>query len=58
MSCERSKCRIELVELVEISSVSGEEHAVVDHLERRCAELGLPCRRMPVDGGAEYSAPA
>ena len=43
----------DLVELVEISSVSGEEHAVVDHLERRSAELGLPCRRMPVDGGAD-----
>ena len=43
----------DLVELVEISSVSGEEHAVVDHLERRCAELGLPCRRMPVGGGAD-----
>ncbi|HEY5861335.1 MAG TPA: M20/M25/M40 family metallo-hydrolase, partial [Actinomycetota bacterium] len=45
--------RRDLVELVEIPSVSGEEHAVVDHLERRCAELGLPCRRMPVDGGAD-----
>jgi succinyl-diaminopimelate desuccinylase len=43
----------ELVDLVEITSISCEEHALVDHLERRCAELELPVRRMPVDGAAD-----
>lgn len=43
----------ELVDLVEITSISNEEHALVDHLERRCTDLDLPVRRMPVEGAAD-----
>jgi len=45
--------RGELVRLVEIPSPSGEEAAVVDYLEGRIAELGLPARRDPVAGGCD-----
>ncbi len=45
--------RDELVEMVGITSTSCEEHALVEHLERRCADLGLPVRRMPVAGAAD-----
>ncbi|HEY6566422.1 MAG TPA: M20/M25/M40 family metallo-hydrolase [Actinomycetota bacterium] len=45
--------RDELVELVGITSTSCEEHALVEHLERRCVDLGLPVRRMPVVGAAD-----
>ena len=43
----------ELVELVEIPSLSGSEHAIVEHLARRCDELGLPVTRLQVEGGAD-----
>lgn len=39
-----------LVELIEIPSVSGNEHAVADRLEQVAAELGLPVRRQEVPG--------
>jgi acetylornithine deacetylase len=42
-----------LVRLVGIPSPSGEETAVVDYLEARVGELGLPVRRHPVAGGAD-----
>lgn len=45
--------RDELVRLVEIPSYSDEEHALVDYLEARCAELELPTRRRPVAGSAD-----
>jgi acetylornithine deacetylase/succinyl-diaminopimelate desuccinylase-like protein len=43
----------ELVDLIEIVSFSDHEHAAVDHLARRCHELGLPVRRQPVEGAAD-----
>lgn len=39
-----------LVELIEIPSVSGDEHAVADRLEQLARELGLPVRRQEVPG--------
>jgi len=45
--------RRELVDLVEITSYSDQEHQVVDHLAGRCDELGLPVRRQPVGGAAD-----
>jgi acetylornithine deacetylase len=45
--------RRELTELVEIASPSGREHEIVDRLVARCADLDLPSRRIPVDGGAD-----
>lgn len=41
----------ELVRLIEIPSPWGEEGAILAHLERRAAELGVPARRVPVDEG-------
>lgn len=43
----------ELLDLVAISSPSGKEHDAVDHLEARCAEWGLPVRRLLVDDAAD-----
>lgn len=40
----------ELLDLVAISSPSGEEHDAVDHLETRCSGWGLPTARLPVEG--------
>jgi acetylornithine deacetylase/succinyl-diaminopimelate desuccinylase-like protein len=45
--------RRELVDLVAITSFSDEEHEAVDHLVARCAELGLPASRQPVEGSAD-----
>ena len=45
--------RRELVDLVAITSFSDEEHLAVDHLVARCAELGLPAHRQPVEGSAD-----
>jgi acetylornithine deacetylase/succinyl-diaminopimelate desuccinylase-like protein len=45
--------RRELVDLVAITSFSDEEHQAVDHLVARCAELGLPASRQPVEGSAD-----
>jgi acetylornithine deacetylase len=45
--------RDELTRLVEIPSFSDEEEEIVDHVERTCTGLGLPCRRLPVDGSAD-----
>lgn len=42
--------REQLVTLVEIPSVSGDEHAVADHLERVAVDLGLAVRRQEVPG--------
>jgi acetylornithine deacetylase/succinyl-diaminopimelate desuccinylase-like protein len=44
----RERAVRELVDLIEIESFSD-----VDHLARRCAELGLPVRRQPVTGAAD-----
>lgn len=45
--------RGELVDLVEITSFSDQEHEVVEHLVRRCGEWDLPVLRQPVDGAAD-----
>src|SRR4249920_315442 len=45
--------RRELVDLVAITSFSDEEHLAVDHLVARCAELGLPAHRQPMEGSAD-----
>ena len=45
--------RRELIDLVGIRSYSDHEHDAVDHLVRRCGELGLPLLRQPVDGAAD-----
>jgi acetylornithine deacetylase/succinyl-diaminopimelate desuccinylase-like protein len=45
--------RRELVDLVGITSFSDHEHDAVEHLVRRCGELGLPVHRQPVDGAAD-----
>jgi acetylornithine deacetylase/succinyl-diaminopimelate desuccinylase-like protein len=45
--------RRELVDLVAITSYSDEEHEAVEHLVARCAELGLPAHRSPVEGSAD-----
>ena len=45
--------RQELVDLIGIESFSDHEHAAVDHLVRRCDRLGLPVRRLPVQGSAD-----
>lgn len=42
--------RDQLVELIEIPSVSAEEHAVAAHLENLAVDLGLPVRRQDVPG--------
>ena len=42
-----------LLEVVAIPSFSGEEHALVDQLEARCAGWDLPVRRLPVAGAAD-----
>lgn len=39
--------------LVEITSYSGREHEIVDHLEQRLRSLGLPAHRQPVPGAAD-----
>jgi acetylornithine deacetylase/succinyl-diaminopimelate desuccinylase-like protein len=43
----------ELVDLIEITSFSDQEHEAVAHLGRRCEELGLPVWRRPVEGAAD-----
>ena len=45
--------RRELVDLVAITSFSDQEHEAVEHLVGRCAELGLPASRQPVEGSAD-----
>ena len=45
--------RRELVDLVAIASFSDREHEAVEHLVARCAELGLPTERQPVEGAAD-----
>lgn len=52
-----------LVELIEIPSVSADEHAVADHLEKVAAGMGLAVRRQAVPGygpnlilGAEHAS--
>ena len=45
--------RRELVDLVAITSFSDQEHEAVEHLVERCAELGLPTPRQPVEGSAD-----
>lgn len=47
------RARRELVELIEITSFSDQEHEVVEHLVRRCKEWDLPILRQPVDGSAD-----
>lgn len=44
--------RDELVELIEIESLSGQEHAIVEHLMARSEALGFPVEAIPVPGGA------
>ena len=45
--------RRELVDLVAITSFSDGEHEAVEHLVTRCADLGLPAHRQPVQGSAD-----
>jgi acetylornithine deacetylase/succinyl-diaminopimelate desuccinylase-like protein len=49
----REWAREELVRLVDIPSVSGDEADVVAYLEERSAALDLPVRRVPVPGGCD-----
>ena len=42
-----------LLRLVAAPSPSGREQPAVDEAERLAAELGLPVRRMPVEGCAD-----
>jgi acetylornithine deacetylase/succinyl-diaminopimelate desuccinylase-like protein len=49
----RERATRELVDLIEIESFSDHEHRVVEHLVRRCEELGVPARRLPVAGAAD-----
>ncbi len=42
--------RDELVHLIEIPSVSKDEHEVAVHVEKLAADLGIPARRQPVEG--------
>lgn len=42
-----------LVRLLEITSFSGEEHAIVEHLKELCGSLDLPVHRFPVEGAAD-----